>query len=223
MRDEFALGAMSCQNLAREVFDLFDGHLMKVTILRTLEQRSVIRSLLKDGLAAKEIPARLSQVSGADVTNTMHAFYSVREIPADREDVSDGARHGRPCQINLGAVLVPKLELDSDTMARKPAFSRDVSVQTVTNHLHHKVGMKCSHLRWTPHALDSSHRAERVCSAPIMLEARTNYQYLRTGDESWMIDDQLPSEMWTLDRNHFAPRDRPSTEPEDDGHGLFRS
>jgi hypothetical protein len=39
MRNEFALEAMSCQNLAREIFDFLNAHLAKVTSLRLSEQR----------------------------------------------------------------------------------------------------------------------------------------------------------------------------------------
>jgi hypothetical protein len=97
MRGELALGAMPGQNLPREIYGLFNVHLMTVTILRTLEQRDLIRFLLRDGLAAKEIPGRLSQVSGTDAMKKTQVFYWVREIRAGREDLSNVARRGRPC------------------------------------------------------------------------------------------------------------------------------
>jgi hypothetical protein len=55
MRDTFSLRAMPCQNLAREISDFLRVRLMKVTILRMLQQRYAMRFLLKEGLAGKEI------------------------------------------------------------------------------------------------------------------------------------------------------------------------
>jgi hypothetical protein len=71
---------------------------------------------------------------------TMHVFYWVREIRPGREDLSDGARPGRPCQNNLDTILAHKLQPDPHTSALKLALSLCVSVQTVTNHLHHNLG-----------------------------------------------------------------------------------
>jgi hypothetical protein len=62
--NDFALGAMFCQDLVRDIFDSRNVHLTKVTILRMSEQRKVICFLLKDALAAIDIPGRLIQVSG---------------------------------------------------------------------------------------------------------------------------------------------------------------
>jgi hypothetical protein len=142
-------------------------------------------------------------------------LYWVREIRAGREDLSNEAKPGRPCQINLDTVLAHKLELDPNTTTQKLALSLGVSAQTVTNHLHHNLGMKCYHLRWISHGVDNSQKAERVRLARIMLEAlnvhvRTNYQYLITGDELEMMYDQIPLKMLTLDRDHIDTILRPS-------------
>jgi hypothetical protein len=54
-----------------------------------MEQRYDVPFLLKDGLAAKEIPEYLSQVYGPGTMTKTQVFYSVREIHAGREDLSD--------------------------------------------------------------------------------------------------------------------------------------
>jgi hypothetical protein len=118
----------------------------------------------------------------------MHVLYRVREIWAGCGDLSDEGWPNRPCKINLDIVMGQKFELDPHTMARTLSLSLSVSVQTGANHLHHNLGMKCSHLRWIPHVLDDSQKAERVRGARITLEAldvhaRTNYQYLIAGNE----------------------------------------
>jgi hypothetical protein len=174
MRDEFALGVMFCQSLAREIYDFLNIHLMKVTILRMFEHRYVIHFLLKDGFTAKETPGRLNQ-----------AFWWVRDIRTGCENLSDEAMPGRRCKINLDTVLTHKVELDPHTTARQLAFWLGVSVQTVTNHLHDTLEMKCDHLRWIPHMLDDSQKAIRMCCPQIICEALdrhagTNYQYLIT-------------------------------------------
>jgi hypothetical protein len=80
MRDEFARGAMSRQDLAREILDFRNVELVKVTILIMLEQRYVIRFLLKDGLAIKEIPKGLSRLYEPDAMKETQVRYWVREI-----------------------------------------------------------------------------------------------------------------------------------------------
>jgi hypothetical protein len=59
-----------------------------------------------------EIPVPLSQMDEADAMKKMQVFYWVWEIRAGRKDLSNEARPGRPCQINLGTILAHKLELD---------------------------------------------------------------------------------------------------------------
>jgi hypothetical protein len=124
-------------------------------------------------------------------------FYWVWEIRAGGEYLSDEGRPRRPYQLNIDTLLAQKLELNRHTMAEKPALSLDVLGQTMTNHLHHNLEMKCYHLRWIPHVLDDSQQAERVRCARIMFEAldvhvRTNNQYFITEDEAWMIYNQIP-------------------------------
>jgi transposase len=184
--DDFALGAISCQDLAREIVDFLTARLAKVTILRMLEQRHVTRFLLKDGIEATEIPAPLNQVSGADAMKKTQVFQWVREIRAGREDLTHEARPGRPRQINLDTILAHKLQADPRTTVGEQALSPGVSVQTITMHLHQHLGMKCYHLRWILHLLDDSQKAESVHHARIMLEAlnvhaRMKYQYLIPG------------------------------------------
>jgi hypothetical protein len=76
----------------------------------------VIHFFLTDGLAAKEIPGHLSQVYAADAIKKTQVFHWVWEIRAGREDLSDEARPGRPCQGNLDAVLAHELENINQTI-----------------------------------------------------------------------------------------------------------
>jgi hypothetical protein len=156
-------------------------------LTRLFDTLSVIRFLLKDGLAAKAIPGHLSEVYRADTMKKTQVFQWVREIRAGREYLSDEARPCRPCQMNLNTVLAHKFEVAPHPTARKLSLSPGVSVQAMTNHLHHNLGMKWCHLRWIPHVLDDSQKAKRVHWAPVLFEAlnvhgRTKYQYLITGD-----------------------------------------
>jgi hypothetical protein len=88
-----------------------------------------------------------------------HVFYWIGEVSAGCEDLSDEIQPGRPCQINLDTVFPQKLELDTQTMARKLALSLTDSIQTTTNHLQHNLGMKYYHLRRIPDVLDGSQQA----------------------------------------------------------------
>jgi hypothetical protein len=107
MPDEFSLRAMSCRNPAREISDCLNVYPMKATILSILEQVYVIRFFPKDELVAKEIPRCLIQVHGEEVMKKMQVFYWVREIRGWGwcKQLSDEARLGRPCEINVDTML----------------------------------------------------------------------------------------------------------------------
>jgi histone-lysine N-methyltransferase SETMAR len=180
-----------------------------------LEQRHVIRFLLKDHVPPALIPGRLSKVYGEDAMKKTQVFYWVAEIRGGREDLSDERRPGRPPDVGIDTILAHRLEKDPHTTARKLALSLGVSPQTVVAHLHKSLGMKNYHLRWVPHELDDDQKAERARCARLMLEeldrhAETNFHYLLTGDESWMLYDQQPSRMWAIDREHVDTIVRPS-------------
>jgi hypothetical protein len=76
-----------------------------VTQLCVLEQRHVIRFLLKDGVAPKGIPARLSEVYEEEAMKKTQVFYWAKEIRRWRESLSDEPRPGRPPEIGLHMIL----------------------------------------------------------------------------------------------------------------------
>jgi hypothetical protein len=85
--------------------------------------------------------------------------------------------------------------------------------QTVVNHLHDGLGMKCFHLRWVPHLLSETQKANRVAYAKEMSwvldnNARTGFKYLLTGDESHMHYDQSPATILALDREYVDQKFR---------------
>jgi hypothetical protein len=106
--------------------------------------------------------------------------------------------------------LANKLEMNPHPTAWRFTLSVGVSPQSATTHTRKGLGVKCYRLRWVPYLHDEFQKAERLPSAHLMLKvldkhARTNDQYFLTGDELWMMNDQILLKMWTLDRDHLDP------------------
>jgi histone-lysine N-methyltransferase SETMAR len=63
--------------------------------------------------------------------------------------------------------------------------------------------MKCCHLRWIPHTLTLAQKVATEQVAENMLEilathAASNFHFLFTGDESWLLEAYHVETMWTL-------------------------
>jgi hypothetical protein len=127
-----------------------------------LEHRSVIRCLLKTGLAAIEIQRHWSEVNGAELMKKTQALHSVRRIWARRENLSDGAQSGRRCQINPDTLSAHKLQLNPHTQAPNLALLLSISVQAMTNRLHSNLGMKFYHIQCISYGLDHSTSGKRA-------------------------------------------------------------
>jgi hypothetical protein len=128
-----------------------------------LEQRHVIRFLIKEGIHPKEIPGRLRNVYGEGAMKKTQVFFWAAEVRRGREDLSDEERPGRPTTRGLDEILAHRLEKDPHTTARKLATSLGISHQTVLNHLRDNLKMKCYCLRWVPHVLGTiKNRRESV-------------------------------------------------------------
>jgi hypothetical protein len=72
-----------------------------VTQLWVLEQRHVIRFLLKDSVAPKGIPGRLSKVCGEEAVKKTQVFYWVKKIRRWRKDLGGEQRPGIGLDMHL--------------------------------------------------------------------------------------------------------------------------
>jgi hypothetical protein len=77
---QYAPGAMSHRDRAPGINDILDVHPARVTLVGMLEQRHVIRLLLREGFASTQIPDRLSKAHKAHTLKTTQVFYWVRDI-----------------------------------------------------------------------------------------------------------------------------------------------
>jgi hypothetical protein len=111
-----------------------------------VEQRHVIRFLIKEGIQPKEIPGRLSNVYGEEAMKKTQVFFWVAEVRRRRENLSDEERPGRSATPGFDEILAHRLARDPHTTACKLATSLGISNQTVFNHLHDSLKMKCYYL-----------------------------------------------------------------------------
>jgi hypothetical protein len=175
-----------------------------------LGQRCIILCLLQDGVLPNDISDRLNGVYRVDAMKKLQVFLWIQKGRREREDLPDAQRPGRPPRENFDTILAHKLEMNPHATAWQLALSLRIFPQTVTAHLREGLGMRCYHFQWIPHLLDEFRQTERVRRAYLMLKAlddhaRTNCQYCLIADESRMMYDQIPSKMWTLDRDHSDP------------------
>jgi hypothetical protein len=75
--------------------------------------------------------------------------------------------------------------------------------------------MKCRHLRWVPHTVTQPQKDARVESAQAMLREAakhqaSNFRFLFTGDESWLVYAYRHKTMWADSWNDVKEIESPS-------------
>jgi hypothetical protein len=99
-----------------------------------LKHRPIIRFLLKEGVAPKDIPAGLSERSGEDAMKKSQVFYWISEACRGRENISGEQRPGRPPEVGLDTILIHRLEMNPCTTGMIFAWSLGVSPQILVSH-----------------------------------------------------------------------------------------
>ena len=174
-----------------------------------IEQRFVIKFLLRKNFKNEEIITELQTVYGDDVYSQSSIYFWISEIRRGRTDLLNQQSSGRPIDHQIDHLILKELEIDPFVSARMIAKRIRVAVSTVTNHLHNSLKMKNIFFRWVPHILTEKQKKIRVeLSIEILKQledARKNgFKFILTGDESWFEYTYVFQRMWIVQGDRQA-------------------
>jgi hypothetical protein len=140
---------------------------------------------------------------GEGAMSRSEVYKWIRDIMRGRTDLETIASPGRTPDEGLSEVIRHRIEAGPHLSAREIAHSFGIATLTGCHHLRSVLGMKCCHLRWIPHTLTVGEKVAREHVAKNILEilathAASNFHFLFTGDESWLLYAYHVRIMWTL-------------------------
>jgi len=162
-----------------------------------IEQRIIVKFLVKSGKTNNEIRQMLSAVYGEGTLSRSTLFEWIGRFREGREDVLDDERRGRPRTARQPAVVAKiesKMNEDRRRTIREVAGSVGVSRESVRRILHDELGMN----KVSPHlvprvlTLEQKETRVRVCEEWLQADAEEDiFSRVITGDESWIFEYDL--------------------------------
>jgi hypothetical protein len=128
-----------------------------------------------------------------------------------RTSLCDNPRSGRPVSNDLAKaiafMLKEKFFASCNALCRHFRIAKTACLRI----LHDNLGMKKFNLRWVPHALNSSQKAERVSLSHEIhgvfeSDRRNSFQNVITGDKSWFFFSDPRDSIWVQSRDEVPER-----------------
>lgn len=162
-----------------------------------IEQRFVIKFLLRKNFKNEEIITELQTVYGDDAYSQSSIYFWISEIRRGRTDLLNQQGSGRPIDDQTDLLILKELEIDPFVSTRMIAKRIRVAVSTVTNHLHNSLKMK---------NIFQGIRVELSIEILKQLEdARKNgFKFILAGDESWFEYTYVFQRMWIVQGDRQA-------------------
>lgn len=160
----------------------------------SIEQRAIIKYLVKKGLDYKAVHQELLEVYGNEAPSRSTVHVWCREFKCGRTSLEDDPRSGRPStssdQEHVSAVEALIMENRRIT-TRMIAATLSISKGTVQTILHERLQMSKVCARWVPKCLSAFDKARRVEVSKELLHRYNcdpaNFETrLITGDETWI-------------------------------------
>ena len=174
-----------------------------------IEQRFVIRFLIRKNLTKEDIIAELQNTYGDDAYSQSSIYFWIGEIKRGRTDLFNLPSPGRPVDDQIDTLIQKELENDPFVSARIIARRIRVAISTVTTHLHKSLKMKNVHFRWIPHLLTEQQKKMRVELSNEILKAleiarKNKFKFILTGDESWFEYAYAYQRMWVFQDDTYS-------------------
>jgi hypothetical protein len=123
-----------------------------------------------------------------------------------RTSLCDNPRSGRPLSNDLAEAMASMLKEKPFVSCKVLCRHFRIAKTTCPRILHDNLGMKRFNLRWVPHALNSTQKAERVMLSHEILAVlesnrRNSFQDVITGDESCFFFYYLRDSIWAQSRD----------------------
>jgi hypothetical protein len=139
--------------------------------------------------------------------STIRAWFT--QISRDGTLFSGAVKVGRPRDPDLAVDILTVLDDHPCASTKQIAFILGKAQATVKSRLLFDLKYKKFHFRWVPHKLDASQKKKRVEMSRSLLAilekaALTDFNFICTGDESWIALDNPPREQW-LPRDSTPP------------------
>lgn len=162
-----------------------------------IEQRVVIKFLVKSGKTNAEIRNMLSAVYGNNTMSRSTLYEWIGRFREGRTSVTDDAREGRPVTARSNEkVAAVRTQIDADR--RKPlrdvASSVGISHETVRSILRENFNMSKVSPHMVPRVLTDEQKHDRiriVCDWLVADESEDIFSRVITGDESWVFEYDL--------------------------------
>lgn len=173
-------------------------------IFMSLEQRFVIKYLLRKETKPKDIIAELQQVYGEDAYSPASTYFWIKEIKLGRGDLHTIPSPGRTPDEQIDDLILRELNFDPFITARMISRKAHCAHSTILSHLIDSLHMKNIHLRWIPHQLNALHKSVRVEISRTILcyldkAKKNNFKFILTGDECWFEYRYNYKRMWVFD------------------------
>jgi hypothetical protein len=136
-----------------------------------------------------------------------------------RTELFDNTGSGRPLQNDLGDALRGMLQEFSFTSCKRLCVHFRIAKATCLRILHDVLHSKQFNLRWAPHSLDDTPKAERVSLSADLVRVlkenqKTGFRNILTGDESWFYFEYPNQSVWVPSRDEVPERIKQKIETE---------
>jgi hypothetical protein len=175
-----------------------------------MDQRSICLFLAMKGLSSRDVHNELIAVLGSDAIaySTVTSYLRQRQFP----DISSESSDELLTTIIDDAIL-DALDKQPFPSVKELARLTCIPTTTVYRHLTRSVGFVVKHLRWVPHTLTGTQKAQRIAlSNQRLLEIRSikhqDWHFLIDLDESWSSFSMDHEQIWL--RPDQEPPERPS-------------
>ena len=150
-----------------------------------MDQRSICLFLAMKGLSATDVHNELVAVLDPDAItySTVTSYLRQRQFPAISSEPSD-----EPPTTIIDDAILDALDKQPFSSVRELAKLTCIPTTTVYRHLTRSLGFVETHLRWVPHTLTNTHKAQRIAlSNQLLLKIRSvkhqDWHFIITLDE----------------------------------------
>jgi hypothetical protein len=175
-----------------------------------MDQRVICLFLALKGLSTRAIHGELGAVLGLDAVaySTVTKYFRKGRLPCTLLEPLE-----EPAIAMIDDAILSALEKQPFSSIRELANLTCIPATTVYRPLTHSLGFIVKHLRWVPHSLSATQKAQRVTLAnQLLLELRSikhhGWHFVVTLDESWFYFATDHEQIWMIPEEEPPARSR---------------